>query len=236
MGAFAFWVRRAFKFAIWPLAGVLAAAVLYAGAATVLGLIAVNTDFREPDAGVPVYVRSNGVHTDIVVPWHNHVHDWRAEFPQANPADLSPFISFGWGDRRLYLETPTWGHLRASVAITAISGLGRSTMRVEFAGLPMTDFGDVILRLPAPHYRRLVETIRASFQRDPDGRTIPTPTPAYAVGHSLYYEAHGSYSLFSTCNDWTRKTLTRAGIRAPLWSPFYTAIFHQLRQIPPAHH
>jgi uncharacterized protein (TIGR02117 family) len=234
MGVSAFLVRRSLRFAAWVGAGLLAAIAFYAATAVVLGLVAVNTDFREPDAGIPIYVRGNGVHTDIVVPWHNHVHDWREEFPQLDPADAMPFISFGWGDRQLYLETPTWGHLRASVAFTAIAGLGRSTMRVEFADLPMTDFGDVILRLPAPQYQRLVRAIRASFRRDASGRPIATPTPEYAQGQSSYYEAFGSYSILSTCNDWTRKTLTAAGIRTPVWSPFYPAIFYQLSRIRPA--
>jgi uncharacterized protein (TIGR02117 family) len=234
MEASAYLVRRSVRLAAWVGAGLLAALALYAAAAAILGLIAVNTDFREPDAGIPIYIRGNGVHTDIVVPWHNHVHDWREEFPQADAADAMPFISFGWGDRRLYLETPTWGHLRTSVAFMALTGLGQSTMRVEFAGLPMADFGDVILRLPAPQYGLLVETIRASFQHDVSGRPITVPTPDYALGQSSYYEAFGSYSILSTCNDWTRRTLTAAGIRMPLWSPFYPAIFYQLRRIQPA--
>ena len=234
MGVSAFLVHSFLRLATWVSTGLLAAIAFYAGVAVVLGLIAVNTDFRKSDAGIPIYIRGNGVHTDIVVPWYNNAHDWSGEFPQRNAANTMPFISFSWGDRGFYMETPTWGDLRASVAAVALTGLGRTTMRVEFAGLPMTDFGDVILRLPLPQYRQLVDTIRASFQRDANGRPIAMPTPQYALGQSFYYEAFGSYSIFSTCNDWTRKTLTAAGIRMPVWSPFYPAIFYQLRHIPSA--
>ena len=212
--------------------GLLIAAGSYAVAAIILGLIPVNTDFRESDPGVAIYVRGNGVHTDIVVPSVTPFHDWQDEFPQPFAAAPAPFISFSWGDRGFYLETPRWRDLRASIALTALSGRGKAVMRVEAAGLPMTEYGDVVVQLSETQYRRLVAHIRYSFQRNSEGRVLPMPIP-YNPGGSTYFEAVGSYSLLHTCNDWTRNALTDAGVRMPAWSPFYPAIFHQLRQISP---
>jgi uncharacterized protein (TIGR02117 family) len=103
-------------------------------------------------------------------------------------------------------------------------------MRVELAGVPMPEFGDVVVRLSQTQYSRLVAHIRYSFQRNSEGRLLPVSTQ-YDSGSSSYYEAVGSYSLLHRCNDWTRTTLTDAGLRMPLWSPFHPAIFYQLRQI-----
>ena len=210
--------------------GLLIAIGLYAVAAIMLGLIAVNRDFRESDPGVAIYMRGNGVHTDIVLPLVNSFYDWQDEFLPMNPATSVRFISFSWGDRGFYLETPRWRDLRASIAFVALSGLGKAVMRVEFAGPPMTEYGDVVVRLSETQYRRLVTHIRYSFQRSSEGRPIPVPT-SYNPGGSSYFEAIGSYSLLHTCNDWTRETLADAGVRMPMWSPFYPAIFSQLRQI-----
>jgi uncharacterized protein (TIGR02117 family) len=212
------------------LLGLLFAVTLYPVSAVVLGLIPVNIGFRQADAGVAIYVRSNGVHTDIVVP-HIHLHhDWRSEFTQDESALWRRYIAFSWGDRGFFQETPRWRDLRASVAFVALSGLGSAAMRVEFTDTPILTDGDATLRLSEAQYRRLVESIRASFQRDGNGHMLPAPTPSHAAG-SRYFEATGSYSLLRTCNDWTRARLTEAGVRMPAWAPFYPAIFYQLRKV-----
>jgi uncharacterized protein (TIGR02117 family) len=204
--------------------------ILYGAAAVVLGLIPVNADFRPADAGVAIYVRANGVHTDIVVPHIHRLHDWRAEFPQSESALWRRYVVFSWGDRGFFQETPRWRDLRASVAFVALSGLGRAAMRVEFTDTPLLSDGDASLRLSDDQYSRLVQGIRTSFQRSEDGRPQPVPTPPYAA-RAFYFEAQGSYSLVYTCNDWTRTRLTEAGVRMPVWAPFYPAIIYQLRQV-----
>ena len=77
----------------------LAATGLYAAAAFILGLIAVNRNFRASDPAVAIYVRGNGVHTDIVLPFANSFHDWKEEFQPVDPTASVAFISFSWGDR-----------------------------------------------------------------------------------------------------------------------------------------
>jgi uncharacterized protein (TIGR02117 family) len=213
------------------LLGVLLALAVYPLGALVLALIPVNAAFRQADAGVAVYVRGNGAHTDIVMPHIHRLHDWRGEFPQDEGALWRRYVAFSWGDRGFFQETPRWTDLRASVAFVALSGLGRSAMRVEFTDVPMPNDGDAALRLSEGQYRQLVQSIRASFRRDGNDRPQPMATPAYAAG-PLYFEATGSYSLWRTCNDWTRERLTEAGVRMPAWAPFYPAIFYQLRKIP----
>lgn len=212
------------------LLGLLLALMLYPVSAVILGLTAVNTAFRPADAGIAIYVRGNGVHTDIVVPHIHLFHDWRSEFPQDESALWRRYIAFSWGDRGFFQETPRWRDLRASVAFVALSGLGKSAMRVEFTDTPILSEGDATIRLSEAQYRRLIRSIRGSFQRDVNDRPLPMSTPVYAAGSS-YFEATGSYSLVRTCNDWTRATLTEADVRMPVWAPFYPAIFYQLRGV-----
>ena len=73
---------------------------------------------------VEIFILSNGVHTDIVMPASNAHLDWSTFFPTQNTWSKEngyPFISLGWGDKGFYLETPTWADLKTSTALKAAS-------------------------------------------------------------------------------------------------------------------
>ena len=126
-------------------AGVALAALLilvaaYAVTALALGAWPRNADFVESPDGIPVYVRTNGVHADIVVPTRSAEIDWSTEFPARHMRALAApteWIAFGWGDRGFMLTTPTWADLRPATALVAISGLGEGVMHVEYVESPL---------------------------------------------------------------------------------------------------
>ena len=95
----------------YPLAGIFGLffpVIVYFLMSVVLSNIPINRDFRQED-GVKIYIRSNGVHTDFVLPVETPEIDWRERFPFQNfrrPDRSATHISFGWGDRGFYLETP----------------------------------------------------------------------------------------------------------------------------------
>src|SRR5437016_4274240 len=100
--------------AVWCVVLLLAPVFVYLVLAAVLGAIGVNRDFR-PTAlaagGVIVYLRTNGVHADIVLPTRAHDFNWSEVFPPSQMRSLAhptEWIAFGWGDRAFMLETPTW--------------------------------------------------------------------------------------------------------------------------------
>lgn len=51
---------------------------------------------------------------------------------------------------------------------------------------------------------------------------------AHYGANDAFFEARGHYSLFETCNEWTRRGLAAAGVRVPVWAPFDKALFYQL--------
>ena len=75
------WLKNGFK---W-----LAYAVLVYLAILLVGLIPVNNDFVQTEGGVKLYLVSNAVHTDVIVPKSNQVIDWEEEF-----ADWPQLISY----------------------------------------------------------------------------------------------------------------------------------------------
>ena len=39
------------------------------------------------------------------------------------------------------------------------------------------------------------------------------------------------YTFWMTSNEWVRRGLTAAGVRTPVWAPFDSALFFQLRSL-----
>ena len=81
--------RLARSFAL-ALVLLLAAPLLYLAAALALGLWAVNADWRptpEERGGIPVWLRTNGVHADLVLP-AVAPHDFTRAFPRTALIDF----------------------------------------------------------------------------------------------------------------------------------------------------
>ena len=50
--------------------------VTYLLIVTLLSFVSVNEDLVENQKEIPIYILTNGVHTDIVLPIKNEHHDW----------------------------------------------------------------------------------------------------------------------------------------------------------------
>lgn len=217
---------RGTSVALGLVAGVL---VLYLLAALVLGLVTRNPRFVEPTDGVEIYVRTNGVHADLVLPTRWNSVDWSAEFSVHDMRELtSPanWIAFGWGDRGFMLTTPTWADLRPGTAFVALSGLGQGAMHVEYVESPGA-YDARRVRLTAEQYRRLAAFIRDSFARDAGGAVRRIDAAGY-FGTDAFYEAVPTYTFWYTCNEWTRRALAAAGVKTAWWAPFELAVMHHL--------
>ena len=220
-----------------PLAKTLALAVLsvpllYLAAAVIGSLIPVNRGWREPDQGITVYLAANGVHADLILPVAAAGLDWRPLLPAGDVAQVPPdagWIAFGAGERRVYLDTPTWADLSARTAARAIFG-GDRVMHVEWTADPT--YAARAIRLTPEQYRRLWAAIRAELRLDARGRPVRIDHPGYGAGDA-FYEGVGKASALSTCNIWVADRLRVAGVRAPLWSPFEQGLVWRYREALP---
>jgi uncharacterized protein (TIGR02117 family) len=198
----------------------------------VCGLVPVNADFRSDPKGFPIYLRTNGVHAELVLPTSAGGVDWTGDHPASDMRALAaplPWIAFGWGDAGFFASTPTWSDLRAGTALAALSGSGDGAMHVEYLAVPSAYAGRE-LRLSPAQYLRLVEFVRASFARDAAGRPRRLAAPGY-FDRDAFYAARPRYTFWYTSNEWVRRALAAAGVRTPLWAPFDVALFFQLRDI-----
>ena len=229
-------VRRALRWTLRSVLVFVAGIVTYLLAALVLGLIPVNSDWVEPEDGIEIFVISNGVHCDFILPADNPLRDWRVSLPlsvgegvrEEGREDTANWVRFGWGERRFYLETPQWADLRFSVAAAALFWPTSTLMHVEFVwSRPEESDYCRRLKVSEAQFKSIVEHIESFFARDAKGEPRRLDGRGY-FDYDDFYEAVGSYHLLYTCNDWVNIGLRRAGIRAAAWSPFDTAILYQL--------
>lgn len=206
----------------WPrrvALSVLAIPALYLLAALVGSIVPVNSAWAEPDGGQTVYLVSNGVHTDLILPAIAQDLDWRPLLPLrdfAHPDPAARWIAFGMGERRVYLETPRWRDIRARTIWAALTG-GERVVHVEWIDDPAVNARAIRLR-PA-EYRRLWSAIRAGFALDAAGLPQRIPHPGYGP-NDIFYRGVGRASAINTCNVWAADRLRIAGVRSSLWSPF----------------
>ena len=118
------YLKKVIKLIGKVLLGFIALLLLYLGSAFVLSRITVEEEPNEPDE-ITIYILTNGVHTDIVMPVTTAQIDWSEQIKYENTKEGDSsysHVAMGWGDKGFYLETPTWGDLKASTAIKAATG------------------------------------------------------------------------------------------------------------------
>ena len=194
---------------------------------TLLSFLSVNEDLVENQQEIPIYILTNGVHTDIVLPIKNEYHDWTSQlkFEHTKSKDTTyQYVALGWGDKGFYLETPTWADLKASTAVKAATGLSSSAMHVTFYKNLKENKSCKKIQISLENYKKMIAFINESFQTK-SGEFLKIETDAVYGKHDLFYEANGSYSLFYTCNSWANQALKAANQKAALWTISDSGIF-----------
>ena len=201
--------------------------IAYLGVVTLLSYITVNGEIRKVKKDVSIYILTNGVHTDIVLPLKNEHFDWSK---QVNPADTKSkdtsfnYVAMGWGDKGFYLETPTWADLKVSTALKATTGISTSAMHVTFYKNMKENVSCKKIQISSENYNKLIAYLNKSFQTQ-SGKFLKIETDAVYGKNDVFYEAKGSYSLFYTCNSWANQALKAANQKAALWTITDTGIF-----------
>ena len=190
---------------------------LYALAGWIGSSLPRNGDWREPARGVEILVQTNGVHTAIVMPLVSAGKDWRTDFPVhhlAAPDRPYTHVAISWGERDVFLNTPTWADLSPLTVLRIATVGGGGLLHVEHYVRPAPDETIRPLRLSEAQYARLVRRIERDLPRGAARRH-----PGYDA-HDVFYDAPGRYTSIYTCNQWTSDVLAEAGVRTGRWTPF----------------
>lgn len=205
--------------------------ILYLIAVFSLSKITVN---QEPNTKpeVEVYILTNGVHTDIVMPTKNDQIDWsqQVKFENTKVADSTyKYIAMGWGDKGFYLETPEWSDLKVSVALKAASGLSNTAIHATYYKNLKEGDDCKKMMISKEQYDRLIQYISESFKKDASGNFLNIKTNAIYGKTDAFYEANGSYSLFHTCNTWANNGLKASGQKCCFWTATDSGIFSKYK-------
>jgi uncharacterized protein (TIGR02117 family) len=224
--------RRKGKAGKWVgrvLTALLAVPALYLLAAVIGSLVPVNRDWAEPAEGSSVYIADNGIHADIIMPVKAEGVDWAPLIPKSDfaAADASArWIAFGSGERRVYLDTPTWWDIRPGTIWSALAG-GKRVMHVEYVSDPAYAAREI--RLRPEEYRRLWAAIRADLALDERGRPQRINHPGYGRADS-FYKATGKANAVRTCNAVAAGWLALAGVKVSVWPPFVPGLLWRYRR------
>ena len=161
-----------------------------------------------------VRVVRTGEHTAIVIA--------RAEviatglLPEAEDVRAAAYLEFGWGDRVYYpTPEPTLGMTLDAAfwptpAVMHLAARARPP-ELTYAGVAAAEVE--VLAMTQGNFRRLVGAIADEFLRPESGRAEPIARNLVSGGY--FYEAHGRFHLFNTCNTWTARMLRAGGVN--LW-------------------
>jgi uncharacterized protein (TIGR02117 family) len=210
-------VRRLIRRVAWAALGLLGLIAAYALAGWIGSSIPRNANWREPADGVTIMVETNGVHTALVLPLVTPERDWRPIFPDSEVAAPNleySHIAISWGEKQVFLYTPTWWDLRPWTVLRIVGIGGDGVLHVAHYVRPAPAEDVRPLRLTHEQYARLVAAIDRSLPAQPRRRYKGYGT------QDAFYDSPGHYSVDTTCNQWTSNMLAAAGVKTGWWTPF----------------
>lgn len=222
-------IRKLLKIIIPLLLGFFGLLMIYMIVALIGMWVPVNANNKQPEVGVEIFVSTNSLHADLIVPLEHPIIDWsdhinlEAFTDPRNPT----YISFGWGDKNFYLYTPTMADLTIGTLFKALFVPSESAMHVSlYSHEPLMDEYTSAIILYEPDYQVLVKHILGSFEKK--GEQFVLYEGMGYNDHDNFYAAKGKYSLLWTCNNWTNQGLKKAGVKNSLWTPFDWGVFYYL--------
>lgn len=181
---------------------------------------------------ISIYIKTNGKHTDIVLPVKNDVIDWSLELPYRNNVSQDTIydnLAIGWGDKGFFLDMPTWDDLTFTLAFKAAFWLGETAMHVTYYKELEENEDCIRIKISRDQYIDLISFIKNKFKLDSSGRFINIKTNATYGLTDAFYEANGKYSVFNSCNTWTNDALSACGQKHCLWTFFDDPIFEMYK-------
>ncbi|NBT57408.1 DUF2459 domain-containing protein [bacterium] len=158
---------------------------------------------EEPGKGVKFHIARDMIHSDYL--FESKL--WKDMFP---PKDK--YVKIGWGDRKIFLETKTWGDLKTEDFLTAFFGLNRTVLKVQFvAEIPD---GSKPMEIDERQLAVIKEHVRCSFKGEPIKKR---PTHCQTGD---YYESDLKYNCFTNCNNWVNYGLYLGRATNRIWCPF----------------
>ena len=193
---------------------VLVIPLVYSIVSLISTYITVNSEDTSATKEHTVYLSSNGVHLEIIIP--------RSEIAPAileglTYTDEDLFFSFGWGDKTFYVETPTWADLTFINGFRALFVNTSTLLHVTRYNAMHQDWAAI--KMTSQQLHRMNKYVLNAFRLDQNQQKILLPGIGYYKNDD-FYEATGNYNCFNTCNTWVNSGLKQSEAKACLWTPY----------------
>jgi uncharacterized protein (TIGR02117 family) len=202
--------------------GIIGLLFLYLCVALILSFIPTNPERSDCKPEKVVFVASNGVHLDIIIPTayltENFLHNVEA------PEGID-YLAFGWGDKEFYVNTPDWNDIKIGVTLRALFMNTPSVLHVGYYRNRFSHWAHV--DLCEHQFQALINYIKDEFKVDSEGHYI-------SVGgygpNDRFFDARGNLVFYRTCNIWVNQGLKKAEIKTSIWSPFDFGVLYHLKE------
>ncbi len=182
--------------------------------ALLLSAVTVNKKARNSNLDKSIYLTTNGVHLSIVLPVKNIDNQVLSGIKYT---ENDKYLSFGWGDKDFYLNTPTWGDLTFTNAFKALFLKSSTLMHVYRYKNRHPNW--VAIKVNQHQLKQLNTYFLKSFKKDRNGKKIILENQGYTSTDN-FYKANGAYSCLKTSNTWVNTAFKKVGLKACLWTPF----------------
>ena len=171
-----------------------------------------------------IYILYNSMHSDIVINLEESELplSWKEYLPELLKSKRIGYISFGWGDKETYLNTPTWNDLKLSTALQALFINSPSLMHVSYIK-DIHRYQNIPIAITKQQQSQLEKNILKSF-----GKEIQFYQKGYHR-NDVFYHSPYQYNIINTCNTWTGETLHDANISVSPWTPFVQNVLSSVR-------
>lgn len=179
---------------------------------------------------ITIYVVTNGVHTDLVLPVKHTIKNWRTHLKNTRQQShlQAAYIGFGWGDRDFFLKSVN-APPNIATTLKATFLPSQSLMHLSFYPNIAPHLPHVYpLNISTLQYKALVSYILKSFKMSPQ-QQFQWVASGYQ-SYDAFFEAKGRYHLFNTCNNWTNRGLKTLGINTGIWTPFEQGVLYHLKK------
>ena len=170
--------------------------------ALLLTYITVNDEVNKEMTEETIYLKSNGIHLDIILP----------SSCISGLSKDSKYVAVGWGDKDFYLKTPSFKDLTVSIAFKALFLKSETLIHLTTYNKVKNNWVEI-----AVTKEQLIE-ISNQINEQFDVTNLSVIKGNYS--NDFFYKAKGSYSCFFTCNSWVNSILKKANLKACIWTPF----------------
>jgi len=169
-----------------------------------------------------IYILYDSMHSDIVLEIKSINNKKLKTKPVSFSRDREGYLSFGWGDKETYLNTPTWNDIQLSTSLKALFINTPSLMHVTFYKNIHRFKNIKTIKLSQKGKEVLESSILKSFNLESNNSY-----KGYGKD-DFFYPSIYNYNLFNTCNTWTGDRLREANVSMSYWTPLSSTVIDSL--------